>query len=167
MLFFDEPDAEWFFGREALTERLVDRVSALAAGPSPRLLAVVGASGSGKSSLVRAGLAVALKRAGWDTRVFTPTADPLKNPSPFTAQAPNTGRTTRIAWLVDQLEEVFTLCRSEAARASFVDRLLAAANEPGGPTPVVLALRADFYVHCAAFPRLRQGIAGQQEFIGR
>ena len=50
----------------------------LALDASTRFLAVVGASGSGKSSLVRAGLAVALKRAGWDVRVFTPTANPLR-----------------------------------------------------------------------------------------
>ncbi len=43
-----------------------------------RFLAVVGASGSGKSSLVRAGLAVALQRAGWEIHIFTPTADPSK-----------------------------------------------------------------------------------------
>ena len=48
--YFDVDDAAWFFGRERLTARLVERVR------SSRLLAVVGASGSGKSSLVRAGL---------------------------------------------------------------------------------------------------------------
>ncbi|HEY6043149.1 MAG TPA: helix-turn-helix domain-containing protein, partial [Anaerolineae bacterium] len=98
LLFFDESDADWFFGREALTAHLVKRVKTIATSPvSPsyqvedprsgakgreasgvRLLAVVGASGSGKSSVVRAGLAVALKRDGWDVRVFTPTAQPLK-----------------------------------------------------------------------------------------
>ena len=48
--YFDVDDAPWFFGRERLTARLVERIR------TTRLLAVVGASGSGKSSLVRAGL---------------------------------------------------------------------------------------------------------------
>ena len=69
LLYFDEADADLFFGREALTEHLAKHVMALAMDASSRFLAVVGASGSGKSSLVRAGLAVALKRAGWDVRM--------------------------------------------------------------------------------------------------
>lgn len=166
LLFFDEPDAEWFFGREALTARLCVRVNSLVGAP-PRLLAVVGASGSGKSSLVRAGLAVALKRAGWDTRVLTPTAEPLKMLGGLAAGAEGNTKTTRFAWVVDQFEEVFTLCREEAARAAFVEQLLTAANEPNGLTTVVIALRADFYSHCAQFPRFREAIAGQQEFIGQ
>src|SRR6185436_3113401 len=68
LFFFDESDSELFFGREALTGQLTEHVMDLAMDSSSRFLAVVGASGSGKSSLVRAGLAVALKRVGWDTR---------------------------------------------------------------------------------------------------
>ncbi len=66
LLFFDESDADLFFGRETLTTRLVEHVMDLALDSSSRFLAVIGASGSGKSSLVRAGLAVALKRVGWE-----------------------------------------------------------------------------------------------------
>ncbi len=58
LLFFDETDAALFFGRETLTAQLADRVTNLATEAALRFLAVVGASGSGKSSLVRAGLAV-------------------------------------------------------------------------------------------------------------
>src|ERR1051325_5759396 len=78
LLFFDESDAELFFGREALTAHLVERVSELSLDSSLRFLAVVGASGSGKSSLARAGLAVALQQAGWDVHTFTPGADPCQ-----------------------------------------------------------------------------------------
>ena len=78
LLFFDQADADLFFGREALTAHLAERVTDLAMDASSRFLAVVGASGSGKSSLVRAGLAVALQRLGWEIHIFTPTADPLK-----------------------------------------------------------------------------------------
>ncbi len=83
--YFDEADADNFLGREALTARLVGRLA------QTRFLAVIGASGSGKSSVVRAGVLPALRRgkqlddgalppAGsdkWLSRVMTPTAHPL------------------------------------------------------------------------------------------
>ncbi len=56
--YFDVDDAPWFFGRERLTARLVERIR------TTRLLAVVGASGSGKSSLVRAGLVATRETRG-------------------------------------------------------------------------------------------------------
>src|SRR5215216_1007650 len=84
--YFDEGDADLFVGREALTARLVERVFSVTLSSSPhetRFLAVVGASGSGKSSLVRAGLVSALrwnkKSADWHIHVLTPTAHPLES----------------------------------------------------------------------------------------
>lgn len=83
--YFDEADADLFVGREALTEKLVARVLSLASRDSPeqdRFFAVVGASGSGKSSLVRAGLVPALRwnkaSTTWLIQVLTPTAHPLE-----------------------------------------------------------------------------------------
>jgi len=166
LLFFDEADADLFFGREKLTVHLVDRVTDLALNASTRFLAVVGASGSGKSSLVRAGLAVALKRAGWDTRVFMPTANPLRmleanlNPA-------RTKSAERVLVLVDQFEEVFTLCRDEIERIAFIEKLLSAAQDKSKKNTVVIALRADFYSHCAQYPLLRKAVAAQQEYIGQ
>lgn len=82
--YFDESDADLFVGREALTTKLTERVLALTSSESPdggRFLAVVGASGSGKSSLVRAGLVPALRwnkaSADWQIHILTPTAHPL------------------------------------------------------------------------------------------
>ncbi|MGQ0602140.1 MAG: NACHT and WD repeat domain-containing protein, partial [Anaerolineales bacterium] len=84
--YFDEKDAEWFFGREALTAALVNRLR------EQRLLIVVGASGSGKSSLVRAGLLPALRQGApltdgtlppedsrrWPVHVIVPTSHPIE-----------------------------------------------------------------------------------------
>src|SRR5258708_25797958 len=56
--------------------------------------------------------------------------------------------------VVDQFEELFTLCRDEAEQAAFVDNLLAAAGTPGGTAWVVIALRPDFYAHFARFGAL-------------
>ena len=84
--YFDEKDADRFFGREMLVAKIVARMA------GTRFLAVIGASGSGKSSVVRAGVIPALRRSArladggmpptdsgqWDIRVFTPSAHPLE-----------------------------------------------------------------------------------------
>lgn len=60
LLPFSESDAAYFFGREAMVDQLLDRLEQT--GPNKRFLALVGPSGSGKSSLVKAGLIPALRR---------------------------------------------------------------------------------------------------------
>ena len=84
--YFDEKDADRFFGRELLTARIIARLH------RTRFLAVIGASGSGKSSVVRAGVIPALRRGQrladgglpptdsgqWAMHTFTPTAHPLE-----------------------------------------------------------------------------------------
>jgi WD40 repeat protein len=84
--YFDEADADLFVGREALTAKLTERVFSLTSNRSSqraRFLAVVGASGSGKSSLVRAGMVPALRwnktSADWHIHILTPGAHPLEN----------------------------------------------------------------------------------------
>src|SRR5215208_2223962 len=166
LLFFGESDAGLFFGREALTSHLADRVSDLAIDSFSRFLAIVGASGSGKSSLARAGLAVALKQAGWDIRIFTPGANPLEALEIQLELDQDRNGSERLI-LVDQFEETFTLCRTEAERVSFIEKLLRLAQEPSRKVAVVIALRADFYSHCAQYPLLRRAIAAEQEYIGQ
>jgi WD40 repeat protein/transcriptional regulator with XRE-family HTH domain len=84
--YFDEADADLFVGREALTAKLVERVLSLSSNGQPnnsRFLAIVGASGSGKSSLARAGLVPGLRwnkvSADWHIHVLTPTAHPIES----------------------------------------------------------------------------------------
>ncbi len=83
--YYDEKDADRFFGRETLVAKIVGRLA------NSRFLTVIGASGSGKSSVVRAGVIPALRRGErlidgslpptdsgqWDIRIFTPSAHPL------------------------------------------------------------------------------------------
>ena len=167
LLFFDEWDAELFFGRESLTARLAGRVSELALGSSSRFLAIVGASGSGKSSLIRAGLAVTLQQAGWDVCIFTPGVVPSKALEMQLELDQERTTSQRLLILVDQFEETFTLCHDESERVLFIDKLLRLAQEPSRRTTIVIALRADFYSHCAQYPLLRQAVATQQEYIGQ
>ena len=167
LLFFDEADADLFFGREALTAHLTDRVTDLAADASTRFLAIVGASGSGKSSLVRAGLVAALKSSGWDTHVFTPGADPLNALEMQLATDQPNAESDRVLILVDQFEETFTLCHDEIERVAFIEKLLEMARDASRKVMIVIALRADFYSHCAQYPLLRQAVATEQEYIGQ
>ena len=165
--FFDVGDAGLFFGREELTLRLAEHLRQMQyqTGSAPRAMAVVGASGSGKSSLVRAGLAALLKRspsesqAGhdgqWNIQIITPGAHPLA-----ALNSLEEGRPGPSLLVVDQFEELFTLCHSEAEASEFTQRLL------GLEALVVIALRADFYVHCSKYPALRQALSARQEFLG-
>src|SRR5687767_1169023 len=107
--YFDEADTDLFVGREELTAKLVERVFSLPmTSSSPnraRVLAVVGASGSGKSSLVRAGLIPALrwnkKSIDWQIHILTPTAHPLESLAATLTQESNS--VTATASLMDDL----------------------------------------------------------------
>jgi|SRR5271166_3198593 len=75
LLHFREEDAPFFFGREAAIDKLMDAVQ------RQPLVTVVGASGSGKSSVVRAGLVPRLRsdrRTAWETVILVPTDQPFK-----------------------------------------------------------------------------------------
>jgi WD40 repeat protein/transcriptional regulator with XRE-family HTH domain len=167
LLFFDESDAELFFGRETLTAHIVGRVTDLVMDSNSRFLTVVGASGSGKSSLMRAGLAVALRQAGWDVSIFTPGEYPLRALAMLLEEKQTKIESDQLLILVDQFEEIFTLCRDETERVAFITKLLELASEPSKRISVVIALRADFYSHCAQYPALRQAVAAEQEYIGQ
>ena len=102
---FDVEHAPFFFGREALTEWLVNALRAEPEQRQNRFLAVIGASGSGKSSLVRAGLIPALKdeelegSADWPVVMLKPGSNPLESLAVALAETP-----TEIAALVKQFE---------------------------------------------------------------
>jgi WD40 repeat protein/energy-coupling factor transporter ATP-binding protein EcfA2 len=190
---FDEEHAEFFFGRDADIQRLTEQLK------GTRFIAVIGSSGSGKSSLVRAGVVPELKKGvlpesdTWAVRVFTPGAHPLAalaaNLLRLFPQA-SMNRTLdemsadertlhlaaalalaerpaaeRVVLVVDQFEEVFTLCQDERERAQFLANLLYAAFVPGGRVVVLLTLRADFYPKCASHPELSARVAAQQFLV--
>ena len=105
LMAFRPDDGDLFFGREEVVASILDRV--LDGG----FMAVVGASGSGKSSLVRAGLVPAYHRAReGEVVVMTPGSDPIAE----LERSLSVGSPSLL--VVDQLEEVFTLCPDEASR---------------------------------------------------
>jgi tetratricopeptide (TPR) repeat protein len=84
---FDVAHAPLFFGREALTEWLLDALRRQPSGAEGRFLAIVGASGSGKSSLARAGLMAAIKDGKLDGSAAWPRAICRPGPEPFRSLA--------------------------------------------------------------------------------
>ena len=76
------------------------------------------------------------------------------------------GPDQRAVLLVDQFEEAFTLAKDNSERTAFIDLLTAAAQQEGGRTTVILAMRSDFLSQCAAFPALRQLISKEFQLVG-
>ncbi|MFF4276711.1 helix-turn-helix domain-containing protein [Streptomyces sp. NPDC001536] len=147
---FETGDSGLFFGRDQLTADLVDLLR------GRRFAAVFGPSGSGKSSLLRAGLIPALRSAHEPDlrpaaiRILTPGARPAHSHAPLLtpATARDGGAEADTVVIVDQFEEVFTLCHDAAERARFIDLLLTA-RQPDSRLRVLLAVRGDFYGRCA------------------
>jgi WD40 repeat protein/DNA-binding SARP family transcriptional activator len=180
---FDAAHAEYFFGRERLVAELVARLV------GSTLLAVVGPSGSGKSSAMRAGLLPALADGvvpgseGWRYAVMRPGERPLVELSRTLARAvPETGSEDaapsiadalellpageRLVLAVDQFEEVFVACRDQAERAAFLDALVEGAADQDERLVVVVAIRADFYGRCAEHADLATLLSANQVLVG-
>ena len=185
LLFFDVDDADYFYGRERLTQELIDKVQVGKAN----FLAVLGVSGSGKSSLLRAGLIYQLQHKdrlpqtqSWKISIFTPGEKPLdslaiaflekewtdgqryeelqkvkraidKGATRF-ADYINVSQAPRTLLIVDQFEEVFTVCKSPQDRNHFITTLLGALPETGDKLCLIFAMRDDFLGKCAAYQEL-------------
>ncbi|QKD83223.1 hypothetical protein HPC62_14385 [Thermoleptolyngbya sichuanensis A183] len=207
---FEEEHADFFFGREELTHQLVERLRT-----SP-FVTVLGASGSGKSSLARAGLMHELRRgqrlAGsdrWRLKLITPGENPLRSlASAFVdpnapeieraeqiqraetflqsggtglarlvrASLPNSPTSSpvstlpsgavrpRLVLIIDQFEEVFTLCcgsQAETLRQQFFQCLTSALAQSEDCLSIVVVLRADFFGKCLQYAGLAAQIKRQ------
>lgn len=159
LAFFDRADAEFFCGRERLVS---DLLALLVESP---LVGILGPSGIGKSSLLRAGLlsalgAGALPGSGeWQQLLLRPGEHPcagLQHALGGNQLDEALGRLSggeRIVIAVDQLEELFTQCKAETERVAFLEQLAAAARDPERRALVVVSLRADFYGRLASYAR--------------
>ncbi|MEV4887798.1 helix-turn-helix domain-containing protein [Nonomuraea sp. NPDC055795] len=173
---FQPEDAEWFYGRERLTDLVIERL-----GRDPGSLLVVGPSGSGKSSLLRAGLVPAIRSGALDgaarsTLLLTPGAQPLRALAEqlttvaggtvddvAAALRSNPRKAIALAGgavlVVDQLEEMFTLCADAGERQAFMMALCADVTSIAG-------LRADFYGEALRQAELAELIQDRQIVVG-
>jgi signal transduction histidine kinase/energy-coupling factor transporter ATP-binding protein EcfA2 len=142
---FRPEDSEFFFGREALTKKLVAKIQAYP------FLAVLGASGSGKSSLVKAGLIPTLGSA---YAIFRPGTDPF-----LILEAIGLVSEEIELIVVDQFEELFTLTSNEAARKEFITKLM------NVKLKIIITLRSDFLGEVSAYRDLSEVIQSHLEII--
>lgn len=141
-------DGPLLFGRERLVRQL-DRLL-----DANRLVGVVGASGSGKSSLLLAGLA----SLGYRVVVVRPSGEPSAALRAVGTLDPDT-----TVLVVDQMEEIFSLCDDEADRAGFVEALV---QRVGAGQRVAVALRSDRYGDCAAYPEFAELLSRGHVLLG-
>ena len=191
---FQAADVHNFFGRESLTEKLVNKLGEN--GDKPRFLTIVGPSGSGKSSVVRAGLIPALWRGGlsgsedWFIVDMMPGTHPLEQLEiALMRVAPNhiqdlfeqlqrdergltrvadlilPDDTSELLVVIDQFEEVFTLVEDEAARQHFMKLLCVAATDQRSRVRVVVTLRADYYDRPLHYPEFGELVRSRMETI--
>ena len=144
---YDIDDADDFFGRDTAVRDVLARLTRFG------LVVIVGPSGSGKSSLARAGIAPALERAGRPAAIITPGAAPVAALAATPSDA---------ALVVDQLEEIFTACDDPEARQAFAVLLARRA----GTALVVATLRADHVASIAAITALAELIESRIYLLG-
>ncbi|MBE0669191.1 MAG: hypothetical protein IH588_01265 [Anaerolineales bacterium] len=144
---FRPEDREFFFGRDALVQKLVARIKA------HPFLAVLGASGSGKSSLVMAGLVPALEA---QMSYLTPSSAPLSQ-----LLIAKESASAKTVFVIDQFEELFTHPHDATERADFIHALL----ELTKTNRVVITMRADFWGEVAIYADLKQAMQEHQELI--
>jgi class 3 adenylate cyclase len=178
---FEAADADYYFGRERLIAELIARFV------GSTFLGLVGDSGSGKSSALRAGLLPALAGGvlpgseAWPQAVMRPGEHPLaelgralaralpERPLPVddASAALDSALAVlvsgqRLVVVVDQFEEVFNATRDDAERSAFIDLLTG--ERPG--LKVIVAIRADHYGRCAAYPSLARLVGADHVLVG-
>lgn len=191
---YQPQDTQDFAGRDELAMNIIARLA------GANFLGVVGPSGSGKSSLVRAGVVPLLWTEGqlethaWQTLITTPGAHPLEelavrlslltgiSPGSLIEDLKRDTKTLRLAVrqffasdstdaglciIVDQFEEIFTLCRDEAERSAYIEAILSIITLAQLPVKLMIILRADFYGHCAQFPELAKLLSNNQTLVGQ
>ncbi|MFV9506926.1 MAG: CHAT domain-containing protein [Oscillochloridaceae bacterium umkhey_bin13] len=158
MLAFQASQGHLFFGRDDIIATQVPRLyQALMAGEAP-ILSIVGVSGAGKSSLALAGLGATLRGQGRDPSLAGFTVPDLQlcvmrpgaDPSRALAQALVEGESGPRLLIIDQGEELFTLCRDESLRKRFTEDLQSVG------VPVIITLRDEYRAELYRFAALRR-----------
>ena len=133
---FEESDAADFCGRDDLVRRLREAIDQRNV---PRLVVLAGPSGSGKSSVVRAGLFPMLRSEKWQLGSMYPGTEPIEA---LESALRGVGQGGSALILVDQLEELLSAGADDADRALFLDRLCSVAEVRDGPW-IVATVRTD------------------------
>ncbi|MCA1991417.1 MAG: caspase family protein, partial [Coleofasciculus sp. S288] len=193
---FEKEQAVFFFGRDKQVQEIFRKLD------KKPFVAVIGASGSGKSSVVRAGLIPRLNKdsdlisrlkedSEWQSiEPIKPGSNPLANlvknfnkvfnypkelqdtnaltenfSDSFVSFVKSLRSSVNYLLLIDQFEEVFTVCTDETKRSRFIELITKLANIPDSPLAVVITMRADFIESCLRYPSLTQLIQAQAIYM--
>lgn len=185
--------SEWFFGRESEIQQLLEGIK------QNDFLAVLGASGSGKSSVVLAGLIPSIQSgqitgsAQWPILVMEPGENPLETlailisknfptigPAGLEKELETSSKglhlnikqglqsdssEKKVVLVVDQFEEIFTLCQDPHIRECFLENILYASGLKNAVVKVIVTMRADFMAKCGPYPELADRISAFQFYI--
>ncbi len=179
---FTTQDADSYFGREHEAQSFANRLKA------ERFLAVVGPSGAGKSSFIFAGVVPLLPKA-WRAVSLRPGSKPFaalaarlvaeRLATPALAHeavgdglalakhaAASLGPGEQLVVVVDQFEELLTLCGDPAERQAFATLLTQSADMPGSRVRVVVTLRDDFLMQTLQLEALRERLSSALMLLG-
>lgn len=181
---FPKRASKFFFGRESVVELLRSQLE------NSNFILLVGASGSGKSSVVQAGLAPSLENENWKIlEPIVPWVEPvrdlkyaithqiLKNRDDISqvyssidtdglkAILPYLPKDNRTLIIIDQFEEIFTVCSQEDERRKFIDLLAEMAELERPELAIVATIRADFIEHCLGYESLTRLIQDRTVWI--
>lgn len=149
---FEAEQEKYFCGREEAVRTLITHLT------NSRFLSVIGYSGSGKSSLIKAGLLPQLSRdripgsSKWPVESFTPGKHPLGKLVDILARHREQNQLFVI--FIDQFEEIFTLCEDEAERQGFIRLIAEEMNDCERKSRMIIALRGDFLIRCGNYPEV-------------
>jgi serine/threonine protein kinase len=155
--YFQEKDRQYFFGREKFTKELLEAIE------KKPIIALAGASGSGKSSVIHAGVIPVLREQGYIIFKFRPGANPYNSAISTVLSSPAVQSTKhsdfkqiigqilesnpdkKIFLLADQFEEMYTLCKDERQREDLSFALIDCAKEYEDRFKVLVTIRSDFW----------------------
>jgi WD40 repeat protein len=149
---FEAEQEKYFYGREEAIRTLITHLT------NSRFLSILGYSGSGKSSLIKAGLLPQLSRdripgsSQWSVESFTPGKHPRDKLVDILARPREQNQPFVI--FIDQFEEVFTLCEDEAERKGFIRLIAEEMKDTERKSRMIIALRGDFLSRCADYPEV-------------
>jgi len=149
---FEAEQEKYFYGREEAIRTLITHLT------NSRFLSILGYSGSGKSSLIKAGLLPQLSRdripgsSQWSVESFTPGKHPRDKLVDILARPREQNQPFVI--FIDQFEEVFTLCEDEAERKGFIRLIAEEMKDTERQSRMIIALRGDFLSRCADYPEV-------------
>lgn len=184
---FEEEQKEFFFGRERVINQIRQKLNL------KPFIPIIGASGSGKSSVARAGLIPLLKESesGWRVlKTIKPGIEPLtelrgafkeffqgaakekllyalikNDPEGLVKLIEYLPNSERFLLVIDQFEEVFTLCAVEEDRQRFIDLITEVAEIVDSRLAIVTTMRADFLEPCLQYESLTKLIQNQAVFM--